>query len=82
MNSTNKRHHAGYVSNQDIIHKCLETYYDMFSNMPFQWYVQNVYDSASRKGFNIPQDEVEATVRYFLQWKRREVCHHCKGRWQ
>ncbi len=77
-----KRHHAGYVSHQDIIHKCLETYYDIFSNMPFQWYVQNVYDSASRKGYNIPQEEVESTVRYFLQWKGREVCEHCMGKWQ
>ena len=51
-----KRHHAGYVSNQDIIHKCLLTYYDELSqNMPFGWYVQNIYDSCSRKGFNIPE---------------------------
>ena len=78
-----KRHHTGYVSHQDIIHKCLLTYYDeLFQNMPFQWYVQNVYDSCSRKGFNIPLEEVEATVRYFLQWKGREVCPHCMGRWQ
>ena len=79
----NKRHHAGYVSNQDIIHKCLLTYYDeLFQNMPFQWYVQNVYDSCSRKGFNIPLEEVETTARYFLQWKGRDVCPHCMGRWQ
>ena len=77
-----KRHHAGYVSNQDIIHKCLETYYEMFSNMPFQWYVQNVYDSTNRKGFTIPQEEVEATVRYFLEWKGRKICSHCMGKWQ
>ena len=77
-----KRHHAGYVSNQDIIHKCLETYYEMFSNMPFQWYVQNVYDSTNRKGFTITQKEVETTVKYFLEWKGREVCPHCRGKWQ
>ena len=77
-----KRHHAGYVSNHDIIHKCLETYYEMFPNMPFQWYVQNVYDSTNRKGFLISQQEVETTVKYFLEWKGREVCPHCRGKWQ
>ena len=83
MSSDNKRHHAGYVSNQDIIHKCLLTYYDELSqNMPFQWYVQNVYDSCARKGFHIPIEEVEDTVRYFLQWRDRDVCPHCMGKWQ
>ena len=78
----NKQHHAGYVSHQDIIHKCFETYYEMFPNMPFQWYVQNIYDSTNRKGFLIKQEEIEDTVRYFLQWKGREICPHCLGRWQ
>ena len=32
MSSDSKRHHAGYVSNQDIIHKCLLTYYDELSS--------------------------------------------------
>ena len=78
-----KRHHAGYVSNQDIIHKCLLTYYDELSqNMPFGWYVQNIYDSCSRKGFNIPIEEVETTVRYFLHWKGRDIWRHCMGKWQ
>ena len=54
-----KQHHAGYVSHQDIIHKCFETYYEMFPNMPFQWYVQNIYDSTNRKGFLIKQEEIE-----------------------
>jgi hypothetical protein len=58
------------------------TYYEMFPNMPFQWYVQNVYDSANRKGYLIEQEEVESTVRYFLQWKGRKICPHCMGRWQ
>ena len=78
-----KRHHSHYVSNQQVIHKCLLTYYEEISqNMPFQWYVQNVYDSCSRKGFNIPLEEVETTVRYFLQWQDRKICPHCMGRWQ
>ena len=54
----------------------------MFPNMPFQWYVQNIYDSTNRKGFIISQQEVETTVKYFLEWKGREVCPHCRGKWQ
>jgi hypothetical protein len=50
--------------------------------MPFQWYVQNIYDSTNRKGFIISQQEVETTVKYFLEWKGREVCPHCRGKWQ
>ena len=77
------RHHSGYVSNQDIIHKCFNTYYDIFHNMPFQWYVQNVYDSCARKGYIIPHEELEDTVKHFLQQKEgREICSHYFGRWQ
>ena len=77
-----KQHHAGYVSHQDIIHKCFLTYYEMFPNMPFQWYVQNVYDSSNRKGFNILIEEVESTVKHFLEGQGRKICPHCMGRWQ
>ena len=77
-----KQHHAGYVSHQDIIHKCFLTYYEMFPNMQFQWYVQNVYDSANRKGYIIDQSEVETTVKHFLEGHGRKVCPHCLGKWQ
>ena len=37
------RHHSKYVSHQDVIHKCLSTYYgELFQNMPFIWYVDRV----------------------------------------
>ena len=77
-----KQHHSKYVSHQDIIHKCFLTYYEMFPNMPFQWYVQNVYDSTNRKGFNILIEEVESTVKHFLEGQGRKICPHCMGRWQ
>jgi len=77
-----KRHHAGYVSHQDIIHKCFLTYYEIFQNMPFQWYVQNVYDSTNRKGFNILFEEIESTVKHFLGGRGRNICPHCMGKWQ
>ena len=77
-----KQHHSKYVSPQDVIHKCFETYYEIFPNMPFDWYTQNVHDSCARKGFHIPIEEVEDTVRYFLQWRDRDVCPHCMGKWQ
>ena len=54
----------------------------MFNNMPFQWYVQNVYDSVNRKGYNIKHKEVEDTIKYFMGWSDREVCPYCRGKWQ
>jgi len=81
--SEDRRHHSKYVSNQQVIHKCFMTYYnEIFQNMPFQWYVQNVYDSVNRKGFNILIEEVESTVKHFLQNEGRKICPHCMGRWQ
>ena len=78
-----KRHHSNYVSNQDAIHKCFITYYDeLFQNMPFQWYVQNIHDSCARKGFIIPIEEVEDTVKHFLQQRGRTICTHCWDKWQ
>ena len=78
-----RRHHAGYVSNQQVIHKCFTTYYEEHSkNMPFQWYVQNIHDSCARKGFIIPKEEVEDTINHFLQQTGRTVCPHCRGSWQ
>ena len=50
--------------------------------MHFQWYVQNVYDSSNRKGFNILIEEVESTVKHFLEGQGRNICPHCMGRWQ
>ena len=73
-----KRHHAGYVSFQDVIHKCFLTYYDIFNNMPFDWYTQNVHDSCARKGIIIPKIEVENTVRHFLKNKKDiTFCEEC-----
>ena len=83
MKEVDRRHHAGYVSNQDVIHKCFLTYYgELFKNMPFQWYVQNIHESCSRKGFQIPIEEVETTVKHFLKKEGRHVCPHCMGKWQ
>ena len=46
--------------------------------MPFQWYVQNVYDSCARKGIIIPKIEVENTVRHFLKNKKDiTFCEEC-----
>jgi len=72
-----KRHHFKYVSNQDVIQKCLSTYYgEMFQNMPFVWYVDRVQESTVRKGFNIPRLEIAQTLHHFLKDKIN-VCPHC-----
>lgn len=75
------RHHSKYVSNQDIIYKCLQTYYgEIFQNMPVQWYVDRVHESVGRKvGATISREEVEKTVCYFLRDKI-DFCEHCNGR--
>ena len=70
------RHHSKYVSSQDVVHNCLLTYKDMFSNMSFQWYVQNVYDSVARKGYIISYNTVEKSVAYFLK-DEIDFCPHC-----
>ncbi|SVA98143.1 uncharacterized protein METZ01_LOCUS150997 [marine metagenome] len=70
------RHHTNYVSEQQLIHKCVLTYFDIFTNMPLQWYVQNVYDSVNRKGYTISYKDVEFTVAYFLKDKL-DFCPHC-----
>ncbi len=73
------RHHNKYVSNQDIIMKCLNTYADVLHNMPIQWYVDRVYESVVRKvGVKIKREEVEATVCYFMRDKI-DYCRHCYG---
>ena len=73
------KHHSKYVSTQDVIHKCLSTYYgELFQNMPFVWYVDRVQESTVRKGFNIPRIEIAQTVRHFLQQKDGfDICPHC-----
>ena len=72
------RHHSKYVSNQDVIHKCLSTYYgELFQNMPFVWYVDRVEESVQRKvGCQISREEVARTVHHFLRDKI-EICPHC-----
>ncbi len=73
------QHHAKpYVSNQQIIHKCLLTYQEISSNMPFNWYVERVEGSINRKGVIIERNEIINTVYYFLKFDY-DLCPHCKG---
>ena len=70
MEDIKHRHHSGYVSEANVIHRCLMTYMDMFSNMPAEWYINSVYYSCSRKGYFPTRLEV---AKYFLlynpKWK-------------
>ena len=75
MNDDN-RHHTNYVSEQQVVHKCVLTYFGIFSNMPLQWYVQNVYDSVNRKGYDLSYENVQQWVGYFLKDKI-DFCPHC-----
>ena len=65
------RHHSKYVSHQDVIHKCLSTYYgELFQNMPFVWYVDRIEESVRRKGFlKISRVEIAEAVLHFLKDK-------------
>ena len=70
MEDNLKRHHAKYVSEPNVIHRCLATYMDMFSNMPAEWYINSVYYSCNRKGFNPTREEIARLfVLYRSKWK-------------
>ena len=74
----NQHHSKPYLSNQQIIHKCLLTYQEISSNMPFTWYVERVEGSINRKGFVIDREEIINTVYYFMKFERN-ICPYCKG---
>ena len=76
--SDDSRHHTNYVSEQQVVFKCTLTYLDIFSNMPLQWYVQNVYDSVNRKGYSLPYEDIQQWVGYFLK-DEIKYCEHCYG---
>lgn len=72
-----KRHHSKYLSEQDVIHKCLMTYMDVLSNMPFSWYVDRVHESVGRKmGVRVGRELVQTTLAHFLRGKI-DFCPHC-----
>ena len=75
-NDSSRRHHTNYLSNQQVIHKCLLTYEDILSNMPFSWYVDRVGESVNRKGFSISRKEIVKAVYYFMKDKI-DICPHC-----
>ena len=68
----NIQHHSGYVSEPNVIHKCMATYLEMFSNMSPEWYINSVYYSCSRKGYFPSRVEV---AKYFMlyrpEWRGR-----------
>ena len=68
------RHHSKYVSEDNVAHRCLMTYLDMFSNMPPDWYIQNVYDSCSRKGYKVSMFNIaKLFILYRPNWKGKFV---------
>lgn len=68
------RHHTNYVSEDNVLHKCLITYLEMFSNMPPAWYIQNVRDSCNRKGYDVPiEDIVKMFTQYRPEWKGKFI---------
>ena len=68
------RHPETFGGKVNAIHKCLQAYLNMFSNMPPSWYISNARDSCMRKGFQVSLKEMS---RYFVlynsQWKGRAV---------
>ena len=60
------QHHSRYVSEPNVIHKCMATYLEMFSNMPPEWYINSVYYSCSRKGYFPSRVEV---AKYFMLYR-------------
>ena len=70
----NIRHHSKYVSEYNVIHKCLMTYLEMFPNMSPNGMIQTVYDSCSRKGYEVSMlDGAKLFVLYRPQWRGKFV---------
>ena len=68
------QHHSEYKSPDNVIHKCLMTYLDICSNAQPEWYITNVYDSCSRKGYEVPiEDIAKLFVLYRPQWKGKFI---------
>ena len=76
MEDKSDRHHAKYVSGDNVAHKCLMTYIDMFPNMSPAGIIQNVYDSCSRKGYEVPMlDIAKLFILYRPEWKGKFILH-------
>ena len=70
MQDASSRHHSKYVNGANVAHRCLMTYLDMISNMSPEWYIQNVYDSCNRKGYDVPMKDIaKLFVLYRPNWR-------------
>ena len=68
------RHPEIFNGRVNAIHKCLQVYLNMFSNMSPGWYISNARDSCIRKGFEVSVKEMSGYfVLYNTQWKGRVV---------
>ena len=68
------RHHSKYVSEANVIHRCLMTYLDMFSNMQPEWYINSVYYSCNRKGFHPTRKDIaKLFVLYRPEWSGKAL---------
>ena len=68
------RHHSKYVSESNVIHRCLMTYLDMFSNMQPEWYINSVYYSCNRKGFHPTRKDIaKLFVLYRPDWSGKAL---------
>ena len=64
------QHHSRYVSEPNVIHKCMATYLEMFSNMPPEWYINSVYYSCNRKGYHPTRKDIaKLFVLYRPEWR-------------
>ena len=64
------RHPESFNGRVNAIHKCLQVYLNMFSNMSPSWYIYNTRDSCIRKGFMVSIEEMCGYfVLYRPEWK-------------
>lgn len=64
------RHPEIFNGRVNAIHKCLQVYLNMFSNMSPGWYISNARDSCIRKGFVVSIEEMCGYfVLYRPEWK-------------
>lgn len=74
MEDTKFRHHSKYVSDANVIHRCLLQYLDMFPNMMPNGMIQTVYDSCNRKGYKVSMlDIAKLYILYRPKWRGKFI---------
>ncbi len=74
MEDNSDRHHSKYVSGNNVAHRCLMSYLNMFPNMSPNGMIQTVYDSCNRKGYEVSMLTIaKLFVLYRPEWRGKFI---------